>query len=110
MSLQPLRIPSGWGIEYNHFSENNPSDYPNPENDVWFFEFVEDILLIRRKTKDIILDIDLGWYPEGNPNGNFVLYAIKNNNWDCPLKEFVSRDRLEVLNKIEEWLEYYSNY
>ena len=29
--------------------------------------------------------LDLGWYPEFNPEGRFILMLIENENWDNPL-------------------------
>ena len=51
----------------------------------WLFAFSEDILYIRSETsrkqnKQLelqTLGIDLGWYPEGDPNGSFTLYASR---------------------------------
>lgn len=29
--------------------------------------------------------LDLGWYPELDPNGSFIIYVIKNYNWNTPI-------------------------
>ena len=33
------------------------------------------------------LAVDLGWYPEGDKDGEYCLVAILDNNWDCPILE-----------------------
>ncbi|WP_036940652.1 hypothetical protein [Pseudobacteroides cellulosolvens] len=50
--------------------------------------------------------IDLGWYPDGDPDGNYGLsLAIvrEDNSWDI-LKEFSSKNRFEIRDKIEQWM------
>lgn len=43
--------------------------------------------------------IDLGWYPEYNPQGKFILQVIRNYNWEKPVYIKDSRDE-KTLEKI----------
>lgn len=52
--------------------------------------------------------IDLGWYPEMDVNGEFALYVIKDDDWDCPLAEFRSKSQKEIVDTIEAFLKKYS--
>lgn len=61
-----------------------------------------------KKTYRKIVAIDLGWYPEMDVNGEFVLYVIKDNDWDDPLAEFRSRSQVKIVDLIEASLEKYS--
>ena len=84
----------------------------NKNDDKWLTMFVEDILQIERHLKRKInkkveqqkLIIDLGWYPDSEPSGNFRLVAILNNNWEFPLLQFTSRSKKEILETLEYWL------
>lgn len=84
----------------------------SPEDENWLFAFNEDILHIISKithrrdnqTEEQELIIDLGWYPDGDPNGNFVLQAVLNNDWIDPLIKFSSRNKDEIVKTLEKWL------
>ncbi len=76
--LQPLRIPSGWTVEFNDgFYEIDPSAEVIPEDKhIWFFK--EDMLLLTHNHYKRSLAV--GWFPEGNlqsgENGLVFLRAI----------------------------------
>lgn len=113
--LQPLRIPSGWKIAFNNFFMLDPSQYIGSD-DMFWENFVEDMLYIVYEwpfKKDKItytkkIAIDLGWYPEMDRNGEFALYVIKDDNWECPLAEFRSRSQNDITDTIETFLKKYS--
>jgi hypothetical protein len=76
MELLPLKITAGWEIVKNHFydvdyncclSKLGTLSYP----------FYEDILIVRNK--NLRLSIDLGWIPDGDPNG---CYRLKLLSWE----------------------------
>lgn len=110
-NLQPLRIPEGWTVGLNKFEDIDPETL-SAGNKVWLYAFNEDILQIscklKRKRNDDIekqeLIIDLGWYPDSDPNGSFTLLAILNENWDKPLLKFSSRSKDEIVKTLEKWL------
>ena len=110
-NLQPLRIPANWTI-LQHKLMNIEPEKLNKNDDKWLTMFVEDILQIERHLKRKInkkveqqkLIIDLGWYPDSEPSGNFRLVAILNNNWEFPLLQFTSRSKKEILETLEYWL------
>lgn len=58
----------------------------------------------QQKVEQQKLIIDLGWYPDSEPSGNFRLVAILNNNWEFPLLQFTSRSKKEILETLEYWL------
>lgn len=110
-NLQPLRIPPNWTI-LQHKLMNIEPEKLNKNDDKWLTMFVEDILQIERHLKRKInkkveqqkLIIDLGWYPDSEPSGNFRLVAILNNNWEFPLLQFTSRSKKEIVETLEYWL------
>ena len=109
--LQPLRIPSGWTIMINKLEDIEPEEL-SPEDKIWLYAYTEDILYMytnmsRKKNKKLetqTLVIDLGWYPDSEPKGTFRLLAILNDNWENPLLEFSSRNKKEVVERLEKWL------
>ena len=68
--LQPLRIPAGWEVVLNKFSEIDIEDWPEDN-----------------------IGIDLGWYPDTDPQGAFHVKVILDENWEKPVREYVTRER-----------------
>lgn len=97
LKLQPLRIPSGWEVTYNTFLEIDPSNIKQDEE--WFMIFTESLFQAIHKSRNIL--IDLGWYPEGDPKGNFGIELIKNYEWEKPLESINSKDKDEIIEKLE---------
>lgn len=97
--IQPLRLLGGWTIEFNNFYECEPDNC----NDFWSV-LNEDLLKLKYTKFDLILD--LGWYPNGDKEGKYVLELILNCNWKKPLEIFESRRTKEVVEKIELWTNY----
>jgi hypothetical protein len=54
------------------------------------------------KHKNIILD--LGWYPEMSPNGNYCIKLIKDNNWTKPLININNKRKDKIVKIIEDIL------
>lgn len=110
--IQPLRIPGGWTVVFNEFTDIEPMEIPAENEEMWLYNFSEDLLYLSAEmvhkrngqTKVQKLGIDLGWYPEGNPDGNFRLQAILDENWENPLLEFSSRNKDEIVQTLEKWL------
>ena len=73
LKLVPLAIPAGWTMEQNHFYQTTFEEANGG------YPFYEDIL--QMNNKDWCLTIDLGWYPEGDPNGTYRLYKL---GWEKP--------------------------
>lgn len=110
-NLQPLRIPPGWEFVLNKLENLEPETLTKDDRR-WLFSFVEDILYLyskpkqkrNKKTIEQTIGIDLGWYPDGQPDGHFRLIAILDNHWENPLLEFTSRRKEEVVKTLERWL------
>ncbi len=102
LRLQPLRIPAGWEVVFNKFLEIDIEDWP--EDDENWFDFTEDITYLRRKSRKHNIGIDLGWYPDIDPQGAFHVMVILDENWEKPVREYVTRERKEVVEIIEDLL------
>ena len=96
-ALQPLRIPSGWLVEYNRLTEYELKDGPE------YKDLLRADLLQLKRGKILIF---LGWYPATDPQGAYVLYKLDLNNpepFKKPLDVFESKVKQEITDKIEQW-------
>lgn len=97
--LQPLRIPFGWTVQYNNFSEYDLEK----DGEKYRFELVEDLLQLKNHN----LLIDLGWYPSMDVTGEYVLYLVdtkKDRPFECPIEVFHTRVKAEIIAKLEYWI------
>ena len=103
--FQPLQITTGWTVAYNEFKNVEPySDIKVeglPDDDVWEL-FLQDLLHLEHKFYGIA--IDLGWTPEADPNGSYELTVIKNKDWNNPLFHYESKNKDDIVEKINHWL------
>lgn len=108
--LQPLKIPCGWTVMWNEFLDVDITQFPADEK-LWL-NYTEDMLYIVKNSDSRASEppdcvIDLGWYPEMNSHGEYVLLVVKNSDWSNPEETFNSRNKDEVAKKIEEFLHKY---
>ena len=52
--------------------------------------------------------LDLGWYPEGNTNGKFVLHIIKDFDWEKPILKKEINYGINIYKEINDTLELFS--
>ncbi len=108
LKLVPLRVPSGWKVVWNIFTEVNPNEFLNDDYE-YKWEFNEDILYM--VYEDELYGLDLGWYPGFNSEGEYCLRVITDNDWEQTIDEFRSRNINEIKDKIEFFLDKYNyNY
>lgn len=103
ISLQPLRIPSGWTVEFNDgLYEIDPSAEAIPQyKHICFFK--EDMLLLTHNHYKRSLDV--GWFPEGNlESGEYGLTLFESENYDHRIHEFRTRDRQALVSEINRLL------
>jgi len=114
--LQPLKIPSGWSVEWNLLTETDPA-----EDNIHEFSG-SSLLLLNSPLR--LKAIDVSWRPEGDINGAYQLQVIcllpkfnaKTNNmeyegiWETPELEFSTKDRLELVAKINHLMFYLQPY
>lgn len=116
MNLQPLKIPSGWSVDWNLLTDTDPTE----DN---IHEFTgSSLLLISSHTR--LKAIDVSWQPEGDINGAYLLQVIyllpkfntKTNTldyegvWENPELEFSTQNRLELVDKLNHLLFYLKPY
>ena len=104
IQLQSLKIPGGWEMVINKFLDVDVTEYD--ADDLIWIDFTQDILYIKRNTtkKEERFGLDLGWYPDNDPEGEFCLNVIKDDDFINPIETFSSRNKDEIVKKIEEYL------
>ena len=103
--LQPLRIPSGWTVDFNDFYEVEPT-FKTYDDSAWNFK--EDMLQIKHERFRLL--VDLGWYPTARSTGGFGLRLLhflgedKGADWENPIEFVQTRSKRKVVKVIEDWL------
>lgn len=105
-NLMKLKIPNKWAVLYNAFCDEDMIVKEGTiEN---FHTYKEDLLWINECCMDsnhgYMLDenghsLDLGWYPDSDPEGSFILRIMK-PGWDNILFEYRSKERYLVAELI----------
>lgn len=107
--LQPLRISQDWQVAYNQFFDVEPDSTTQAYNGSWW-HFKEDMLQLTNSQRGLLLD--LGWYPEHQPDRCFRLVLIQFTSneddmiaaWNHAFAAYESPLRHEVVMTIEAWL------
>lgn len=81
-------------ITYNDFDIDENIPFQNQKH-----SFKEDILQIEFGRHFLL---DVGWYPEMDPKGYFVVRAIQDYDWQNPLYEEKCRIQNELKDAIEK--------
>lgn len=111
--LMPLKIPTGWGIIYNNGFFDVDVVLDSKGKIVNWECFKEDLLNIS-KIKSVennwVIDenyyyIDLGWYPDSDPKGEYILRII-NGFDDNVTTKYSSKNRFEIQYVINLFLKY----
>ena len=97
MKLQPLRVPPLWRVEYNKFFQVDPEVIFGRGDELTSTLFVA-------KNTAHNLSIDVGWYPDSDPDGRYIVTLYQGGNFYDTIGEFESRSRLEVVAAVEQWL------
>ena len=104
-SLVKLSIPSGWNMVINIFYYIKLSEME--KDNKLYITLDQDLMYIEKKGRKVTLGIDVGWYPDMDPNGCYRIQVIRNNEWEEPLEKYESRDIDDIIIKVEEFLEKY---
>jgi hypothetical protein len=94
--LQPLRIPSNWQVTYNEFREIDPADAKAAAY------LREDLFQAFNRLTKILIDV--GWYPDGDPEGGYVLSAHRDDFHGEELLRREARTRGAIVEAIEDAL------
>ena len=112
--LQPLRIPTGWVVEWNTFFDVEPR-FKSWDDTSWNFN--TDMLLLSNEHRGV--SIALEWHPAFRASGAFRLEAVRHihdpehgisGDWEHPLKSVKTRSKRKAVTTVEAWLNWYSNH
>lgn len=109
-SLVPLRIPSRWAVIRNHFVDEDPVIRDGRfVNNEYFTQDVLSIETLRYEPGRWVNNrgghiIDLGWYPDSDPNGQYRFVLLR-GDWDNVIAQIESRDRQVIRLAIENAME-----
>ncbi len=78
---------------YNDFAIDETIPFQNQRD-----SFKEDLLQITYGDRFLL---DVGWYPEMNPKGHFIVYAIQDYDWQNPIVEL----KCHSLNQLKKTIE-----
>lgn len=105
--LVPLSIPSGWAVIHNSFGDEDPvvSD-GSIINDEFYNEDLLSIEPIQFNGINWVTDqngyaLDLGWYPESDPEGCYRLVVLR-GDWNNVVVQFESKQRYEISQVIKQ--------
>lgn len=109
--LQKCEIPSNdkWVVTQNHILTITAEEAKHVTGFsegwvIWDLYFLQD--MFHAVSTDKMYVIDVGWYPEGSPEGHYYLVLIERNpneniyNWNEPLVEYETRSLDQLLSKI----------
>lgn len=80
-------------IIYNNFNIDFDVPFEQQKD-----ELLEDLLQIKFENDYLI---DLGWYPECDITGKFILYLIKNENWQNPVYKHSCNKKDELIMSLD---------
>ena len=95
--LQPLRIPAGWAVLYHDLREIDPS--PEAFAGSWLRE---DLLQLKNDRADVLVDV--GWYPEGDPDGKYSVVMYRGDFRGQRMHEYHTPNRLPMVAEVERLL------
>ncbi len=100
--LQPLRFPAGWVVKGNKFHDLEPKGEIKVKgfvNDDGWALFESELLFVKHEKQQIILD--MGWSPQYDPAGKFVLDLVKGNYLQSdPVTIHETSDKAEMVEAV----------
>jgi len=101
-----ITVGKNWTIIYNSLSMLDPEEnnLTPKELEYAILGFTQDLVQIESKERQFLIDI--GWSPDIDINGEFLLQMFPIKDGDCdwfnPIVEFKTRSLKQLILKIEE--------
>ena len=101
-----LNLGESWKLTYNKLSSLDPEENDLSEMELEYYVLgllTEDLLQIENSKRALLIDV--GWYPDSEPTGNFVLLLLNifregGANWEAPLFKFETRSLAILIEEI----------
>lgn len=102
-----LTVSCDWEILYNKLTVFDPDAHELTEEEFDFYTlglFTQNMVQIESKSKASLIDI--GWYPDSETDGSYLLQMLPIKDGECdwlhPVTEFKTRSLQQLIVKIEE--------
>lgn len=101
-----ITVGENWATIYNSLLALDPEEnnLTKQELEYAILGFTQDLVQIESKDKQLLIDI--GWSPDIDINGEFLLQMLPIKNGECdwhhPVVEFKTRSLPQLILKIEE--------
>lgn len=96
--LENINFPKNSKVVKNVFTTYDPSNEYDVEES--FLNLQEDLLQVSFEDQNQI--VDLGWYGDFDKNeGSFIIYIIKDQDWDNPLQIEKSKSQKEITKALK---------
>lgn len=107
VSPQSISVDGNWVLTYNTLTNIDPDSHSFSSNEVekvWIWMFTQDLVQIQCTEAGQLLDI--GWSPEGDPEGQFVLQLIGQDtegewDWEKKISLYKTRSLPALLQEIK---------
>ena len=99
---QRLRVPTNWTVVRNKFFDVEPEHGDLPYDDElkrWTL-FEQELLFCAYEKQNLFLT--MGWYPDYNPNGKYILFLDTDNDWRNTQTIYETRSRAEIVEAVEQ--------
>ena len=84
ISRQPIQVPSGWVVQINKFCDVDPERIDELEgytfDEKWLY-LENELLVCEYQKNGTKWTLDMGWSPEYDPDGEYILLLVKNDDW-----------------------------
>jgi hypothetical protein len=92
----PWTPPAPWVIEIGSLRTLEP-DALDPADPVWGW-FTDDLLAAKHPDG---WWLDVGWLPDGDPAGRFVLLLVRGDDWLQPVERFETRSLVALIERMD---------
>ncbi len=96
--LRALRIPAGWRVDYNDFTET-PLSHP----EAWTLALKSSLIMLTHERRGMLVDV--GWYPDGEAHGSYRLRVFEGDHAGVERYAFETRDPSAVVIELERLLD-----
>lgn len=105
ISYQSLQVASGWGVRNNKFLDVDPERMDEIEgytfDQKWLY-LENELLVCEYEKNGTKWTLDMGWFPEYEPDGQFVLGLLKNLEWDNQVFPCETRSIAKIVQSVNE--------
>lgn len=103
--LQQISVPADWQVVYHQFYDIHP-DHPvsvaNCPNGDMSELFKSTLWVARHEASGLMIDV--GWAPEADLSGEFVVRLVLAGDYSSPRREVATREPDQAIAIVEQWM------